>query len=114
MFYTIGKLVVSQSQQISPQQEKDKSELRKAIESFLPLRNQKFLPAEKRVAGKKTYLSFGRNYIDATLAEDDARLHELDREIKDAEDNNYFNGQKLRKSQTIALKVIKKLKERYA
>lgn len=113
LFYTIGKLDIPNTPDNIQQKEQDLAELRTVIEEFRPLKGQKKQSAEKRVGANTTYLAFGKKTIDNLLTNNPNMRHEMQREIEDANEANYFNGCKLEKSYHIALRVFHTLQDRY-
>ena len=111
LFYTIGKLAITDTPENRAQKEKDLKELREVIEDFLPLKGQKRKSAEERVAVNTTYLAFGKNIIKGLVRNNPSIRYEAEREIQDT--SNYHHAYKLEKSLGIACRVFKKLKERY-
>ena len=113
LFYTIGELDVVNTPENQEQKKRDLTELREAIEAFLPLKGQKKKSAEARVDVNTTYLAFGKRVIDSLVNNDYSSQYELQREIQDAQETNYFNAIKLEKSYNIASRVFNRLKQRY-
>lgn len=112
-FYALGKLQLDSSYQTVWQKENDLNALRYVIEKFPTLKGKKTESAEKRILKNTTYLKFGRRVIDSLISDDVSAQYDLNREIQDAEETNYFNASKLRKSQTIANRVFRTLRDRY-
>ena len=113
LFYTIGKLTIADTPENQAQKEKDQTELRQVIEEFLPLKGQRKKSAEERVAVNTTYLDFGKRTIDGLLKNSPSIRYELQRELQDARENNYYNALKLERSSDIANRVFETLKNRY-
>lgn len=116
--YALGNLFSAQNM---PEKAKhDKAELTYAVEKFDRLKRpevKKHLTAEKRLAGDKAYIRFGKRTIDASCISDEQSrieaLRDLEDECHEAMAGNEFNGWKLKKAYHIARRVMKTLRQRY-